>query len=541
MSLPDFSDPDDGRAEVPPTEDDQPGTTDQAEPEDSGPDQLPEHDWQAGLEQAELEREVQSRRLELAAVERNFDSRLREQIARCDATIEAVRELRGRARSGSLARIREDIGNLDGLLAEHDREASRAGAQLLGNDAADWIGHYRAAVEEKAGDLRLLEDQLRREQHIEEGHISRVPGLAERALTGISRTIVTQVARMAAAVLARHIAAGNGDHLARGCEMIMRAFDAPEKLDRAEALKAEVPLSIGTSLIGLNIGTMLTDADVAAGQPPPAGPDASPSHQPANWPSVEIVEEGIASRPADETPEPAEPETAKDAEESSEPEDVSEPDVDVAPGQPGVHRGVQREPAGSAAGGRHAAAPAGAGQLSGPAPSEDGPPRELADEDPAQPARLTHWRWWAPDTPSQETGPEIWAPAAGGREPAGEAPATDSPPQGSPPAAGVVIWGSAKVIAGAARMRILSSDVLLSFARREAFRKIYDGTPGSVLAAMDAACGIEVVVLLDPDIQGGLWVDVDPVTQAPAATMLIEMPISADGDVEDLRLFRYEA
>jgi hypothetical protein len=501
MSLPDVSGPVDGPDEVPRTGDDQPGAKGQGE-----------------LEQARAA-EVQIRRLELAAVERDFDSRLREQISRSDATIEAVEELGGRVRSESLARIREDINHLDDLLAEHDREASRAGAQLLGSDAAGWIEHYRAEVKGKIGDLRRLEGELQREQHIEESHIRRVPGLAGLDLSGVSRTIVTQVARMTAKVLANHIVPRNGDRLVQGREMIMRACDAPEKLDHAEDLKIGVPLSIGSSLIGLNIGTMLSDDDAAADEPSlAAGHDVTVSGQPASWPSVELVEEGVAYQHADEPSEPEEPGIAEHAEEPSEPDDSSE-----------------------SADGSGAAARADAGQLSVTGPSEGGPPGERADQDPAEIARLTHWRWWAPDAASPQSEPETEAPLAAGQGPAGETPGPDAQRRGAPPAAGVVIWGSAKVIAGAARMRILSSDVLLSFARREAFRKIYDGTPESVMAAMDAACGIEVVVLLDPDIQGGLWVDVDPVTQVPAATMLIEMPISADGSVADLRLFRYEA
>lgn len=100
------------------------------------------------------------------------------------------------------------------------------------------------------------------------------------------------------------------------------------------------------------------------------------------------------------------------------------------------------------------------------------------------------------------------------------------------PAAGLVIWGSSAAVAAAARTRRLNGENLLSYARNAAWTKVWDGTPGSVNSAMRVVNGLEVIVLLDPGIRGGLWVDVDPVTKAPAATLLVDMSISAGGLAE---------
>jgi hypothetical protein len=106
--------------------------------------------------------------------------------------------------------------------------------------------------------------------------------------------------------------------------------------------------------------------------------------------------------------------------------------------------------------------------------------------------------------------------------------AVDGGPGSGRRGTGVVIWGSAADIGAAAGTGVLDAAVLLSWARKQAFGKIYAGVPDAAAAAMRAVRDLEVLVLLDPGIGGGLWVDVDPVTQAPAATLLIEMTIPVD-------------
>jgi cyanophycinase len=93
---------------------------------------------------------------------------------------------------------------------------------------------------------------------------------------------------------------------------------------------------------------------------------------------------------------------------------------------------------------------------------------------------------------------------------------------------GLVIWGSARDIAAEAETPIIDAGTLLSWARKRAFRKLYAGQPASAAAAMRLTRDLEVVLLLDPVIGGGLWVDVDPVSQLPATTLLVEMTVSED-------------
>jgi cyanophycinase len=102
---------------------------------------------------------------------------------------------------------------------------------------------------------------------------------------------------------------------------------------------------------------------------------------------------------------------------------------------------------------------------------------------------------------------------------------------------GLVIWGSARDIATEAEAPILDAGTLLSWARKRAFRKLYAGQPTSAASAMRVARDLEIVLLLDPGIGGGLWVDVDPVTQLPATALLVEMEFTEDC-VARFRVFR---
>lgn len=94
---------------------------------------------------------------------------------------------------------------------------------------------------------------------------------------------------------------------------------------------------------------------------------------------------------------------------------------------------------------------------------------------------------------------------------------------------GVLVWGPAGDVAAAAGGALLDAGALVSWARQQAFGKIYAGQPAAAAAAVRAARDLEIVLLLDPGIGGGLWVDVDPAAQAPAATLLIEMTLPPGG------------
>jgi hypothetical protein len=83
-----------------------------------------------------------------------------------------------------------------------------------------------------------------------------------------------------------------------------------------------------------------------------------------------------------------------------------------------------------------------------------------------------------------------------------------------------VICGPAAVIAGG--RPFLGMDALTTYARRQAFSTVSDDTGAQAArSGMRAAHGIEIVVLLDPSLGGGVWVDVDPATGLPAAAMSI--------------------
>jgi hypothetical protein len=89
-----------------------------------------------------------------------------------------------------------------------------------------------------------------------------------------------------------------------------------------------------------------------------------------------------------------------------------------------------------------------------------------------------------------------------------------------------VICGPAAVIAN--RRPLLSMDTLLTYARRRAFLDSGDAAdPQAARRGMRVAHGIEIVVLMDESLGGGVWVDVDPVTGRAAAAMAIDL--TSDG------------
>jgi hypothetical protein len=94
-------------------------------------------------------------------------------------------------------------------------------------------------------------------------------------------------------------------------------------------------------------------------------------------------------------------------------------------------------------------------------------------------------------------------------------------------ATGAVVCGSAAAIAAAMGTRILDADVLLAYVRQRIWGSRYGGRSQFVVPALRAVGALQVIVFLDPSIGGGLWIDVDPVRQVPAASLLIEADLSA--------------
>jgi hypothetical protein len=104
-------------------------------------------------------------------------------------------------------------------------------------------------------------------------------------------------------------------------------------------------------------------------------------------------------------------------------------------------------------------------------------------------------------------------------------------------ATGAVVCGSAAAIGEAMGTRILDADILLAYVRRRIWDNRYDGRHHSVMPTMRAVQGLQLVVFLDPFLGRGMWIDVDPARQVPAAWLLIEMDLS-DGLPGRFRFFR---
>lgn len=105
----------------------------------------------------------------------------------------------------------------------------------------------------------------------------------------------------------------------------------------------------------------------------------------------------------------------------------------------------------------------------------------------------------------------------------GSSVAVDGAESASPAAA--VIVGAAAV----AERPFLGLDSLLSHARRAVFRQVSPGRQAQTAgSAMRAARNLEIVVLLDPCLGGGVWIDVSPATGRPAAALAIALPAPPD-------------
>ena len=103
-------------------------------------------------------------------------------------------------------------------------------------------------------------------------------------------------------------------------------------------------------------------------------------------------------------------------------------------------------------------------------------------------------------------------------------------------ATGAVLCGSAAAIA-ATGTRFPDAALLLAYARRRVWDDRYDGRHQSVPSAMRTVQALQVVVFVDPSLGMGLWVDVDPARQTPAAALFIEIDFSA-GPPGRCRIFR---
>jgi hypothetical protein len=132
------------------------------------------------------------------------------------------------------------------------------------------------------------------------------------------------------------------------------------------------------------------------------------------------------------------------------------------------------------------------------------------------------------DAAEQDTGGEGAADLDAAEQAAAEHDTAEHEPVGPredderPARYAAVICGSAAVIAG--RRSFLSMDALMTYARRRAFAECGNAAdPEAARRGMRVAHGIEIVVLLDMSLGGGVWADVDPATGRAAATMSIDL------------------
>lgn len=479
-------------------------------------------DRAAAAERAEAERAAAKREAERGLEDARADYS-RKKLDRAASLVRTRRLVENRAgdhRPDSLRKLQEEGRRLDDLLAEHETGVRDAAGKALPGATDSQIRRARTETTRMKAELQSVEKHIQQEAAAEEAHTLRIPGFADLKLDSMKRAIVTKAARAVATVAAHHILPGLGAPVVRGVEMIWTACAAPQKVADGNAVKIGVPVSIMGGLIELDIGTTLSDSDILREGAPLAfelgwnldGPAGVPSG--AGSPQIEVVVESAGQEPKPGVDEPDKQDEPDEHEEMEEQEEQGQ----VAPADKKIRSALED-------GGLTEARPEAdgrAGGHAGPAPETPAHPRsaETVAEAPGKVA--------GPE--SHETGRVRFSSA----EETGES--GPLPRTSRPAATGVVIWGPARMITAAARRPSLSAEVLVSYAREGILRQTCDGTAGSVASAMRKARNLEIVVFLDPEIGGGLWIDVDPVSQAPAAALAVQMTLSSSGLEEFLLL-----
>ncbi len=145
--------------------------------------------------------------------------------------------------------------------------------------------------------------------------------------------------------------------------------------------------------------------------------------------------------------------------------------------------------------------------------------QDTADQDTADQGTADQCRA-DQDTADQDTADQGTAAQDTAEPPDGnDAAASDE--DGEPGRYAAVLCGSAAKIAGG--RAFLGMDALTEYARGKAFRVGNLADPEAASRRMLAAHRIEIVVLLDVSLGGGVWVDVNPKTGRPAATLRIDL------------------
>jgi hypothetical protein len=359
-----------------------------------------------------------------------------------------------------------------------DSGAARA-AEGKDQPAGDLGERAERAVADRPGLPAAAQPALRQQlaEFVELSHRLRVPSLAGRLALDPGESITTTLVKAMAFVIRRHVYPGSPISQEQLTEQLMRILVVPGQLGETDDMQLTLPLAISHGRISLDVSAALAEKKTA-GSPQPR---------------TRLVRAG--DRP-----------------------ELCEPLAQVGTGSPARERGDGDGAAGSANAedeGTSGPGPAAGSQPgNGPAAANGAGGETRADAGGA-------------DGEHHDDQPESRTSAADSNaSQAPEADSADAHDGGSAEVQSAVgtaalIWGPAAAIADG--RRYLSTDALMSYARTQAFDQLYRHSAATAAQGMRAVRGLEVVVLLDKSIGGGLWIDVDPETGCASVALAIEV------------------
>ncbi len=355
---------------------------------------------------------------------------------------------------------------------------SGAASAAEGKDqpAGDLGERAERTVADRPGLPAAAQPALRQQlaEFVELSHRLRVPSLAGRLALDPGESITTTLVNAMAFVIRRHVYPGSPISQEQLTEQLMRILVVPGQLGETDEWLT-LPLAISHGRISLDVSAAVAERK-AAGSPQPR---------------TRLVRAG--DRP-----------------------ELCEPLAQVGAGSPARERGD----------GDGAASSAEDEGTSGPGPAAGSQPGNgsAAANGASGETRADAGR---ADGEHHDDQPESRTSAADSNgSQASEADSADAHDGGSAEvqsAAGTaaLIWGPAAAIADG--RRYLSIDALMSYARTQAFEQLYRHSAATAAQGMRAVRGLEVVVLLDKSIGGGLWIDVDPETGCASVALAIEI------------------
>ncbi len=304
-----------------------------------------------------------------------------------------------------------------------------------------------------------------------------MPSLSGRLALDPGESITTTLVNAMAFVIRHHVYPGSPISQEQLAEQLMRVLVVPGQLGETDDVQLTMPLAISHGRISLDVSVPLEEAKTA-GSPQPRTRLVRAGDRPE---LCEPVGQIGAGSPATERGDADGAAGSADAE-------------DEETSGPGPAAGSQHGNGSAGANGAGGEARAGAGR-------EDG---EHHDDEPES-------RTSAADSNGAQAAE---ADSAGARD-------GGSAEVQSAAGTAALIWGPAAAIADG--HRYLSIDALMSYARTQAFEQLYRHSAATAAQGMRAIRGLEVVVLLDKSIGGGLWIDVDPETGCASVALAIEV------------------